>query len=800
MGLPAINNNLAALQSVTFRLSSTPAWQLPHVAPVLAGRISESGWLLSTQTPELSADARVLLHKLKTQTSTLLQDKSSQARWTGVVLAKAMIEAGGYQVLQDAGPWIRSMITILGKPDPPSTKKLCIITLTRTFLLSHGHQSLLREIMTPVLPAFITSCLKSISSGSNTGLWSVTVHSLARLLPHHPATFRPFTAQVKACILPLIAPTPAALGRELAENRKSVAETVANCSRRLYVLLNTCAPKKTENEAWAASLRLVVDTIHRTADRVFRSLVEDRVPSSSGSRDPGRSSTERVRSVGEDQLGLPGWVGIDAGIERLEGLIKLLQSFYSTATNFSVAVPAGITLSVVSRILSLLVPADISSSSARINPEFESHERDSLLLALPRIHALAIEVLTNLTERLGTAVVSFHTSTLQQCLWVLNIDNADGAVRAAIYRYVRQVVKMFGLSLPLRFKEGLSECINLCCEELSPLQSKTSDDGLPANRSDGSRLLSHNRQPARREAPWEAEKLLPVINSHLTQHYLAQSMRAQIDRMAILTQHEEIMVSSVLHPSSQAAKSNAVRSILPFLARSFPDARSTEILLRPRMPIVQTMSTPMDRHLMGDTNADTQESNYAQLYSGSAITNKDHAMERKSFVEDSLQSDRQPPQSSLASTNLEPAMPAENNIQEPDITTLAEVPETQPMTVTSNNKRDRDAFVAETVPSHQSQAGALDPMAQSEEISSPKRLRTDETAILPVENPSIVDNGVQSASDRFTDPQSADLIVPSQAMKPTLRTDKESDTDDSSIHIDPTMDTEDEENYEDEDS
>ena len=796
MGLTETNSNLAALRSVTFRLSSAPAWQLPHVAPVLAGRISESGGLLSTQTPELSADARVLVHKLKTQISTLLQDKSPQARWTGVVLAKATIEAGRYQVLQEVGPWIRSVIAILGKPDPVSTKKLCITTVTRIFLLSHGRQSLVREIMTPVLPAFITACLKSISSKSNTNLSSVALQALCKLLPHHPATFRPFTAQVRACILPLIAPTPATLSRELAENRKSVAETVANCSRRLFVLLNTCAPKKTENEAWTASLRLVVDTIHGTADRVFRSLVEDRAPSSTGSQDLFRSSTERVRSAEEDHLGLPGWVGIDAGIERLEGLLKLLQSFYSTATTFSVAVPVGITLSVVSRFLSLLVPANVSQSSARLNPEFERDEREPLLLALPRIHTLAIEVLTTLTERLGSAGVSFHTSTIQQCLWVLNTDAADDAVRAAIFRYVRQVVKMFGLCLPLRFKEAFSACLNLCCEELLPLQSKTSDDSVQANGSSDSRLLSHDRPVAPREAQLAADELLSLVNSHLTDDYLAQSMRAQIDRMAILTQHEDIMLSSVLYPSSHAAKSNAARSILPFLVRSFPDAKGTEALLRPRMPIIQIMPTPINLHLTDDIDADTQESNYAQLYSGSIITNQDHAVERKPLVEDSLQSDRQPTQSSLASVNLEPAKPIENNNQGIE-TSLVEVPETQLMTVTSKNKRDRDAFVAEAVPSYQSYAGAVDSMPQTEQVSGQKRLRTDETAVVPTEKPNVVDSSVQSASDNFTDPQSAELIVPSLATKTVLRTEKDSDSDDSSIHIDPTLDTEDEENSED---
>lgn len=55
----------------------------------------------------------VLIHKLKAQLSALLQDKSPQARYSALILIKATIEVGGWNVLQGSGAWVRAMIANL---------------------------------------------------------------------------------------------------------------------------------------------------------------------------------------------------------------------------------------------------------------------------------------------------------------------------------------------------------------------------------------------------------------------------------------------------------------------------------------------------------------------------------------------------------------------------------------------------------------------------------------------------------------------------------------------------------------
>lgn len=808
MGSQSGSASYAALRVATQRLSSTPHWQLPYIAPILAGTIAENSSLLSVPSIKASSEHNVLVHKLKTQISTLLQDKRPQARWLAVVLAKAVIEAGGHEILQSTGPWVRSMITILGKPDSPSTKKLCLTTLTRIFLLTHGHQSLVREITTPVLPAFITVSLKILSAKPDQSLSLVITQTLAELLPHHPSSFRPFVAPVRACISPFIAATPASIGREPSEHQASTSEDISNTSRRLYVLLSACAPKKTENEEWGKSVRLVVDTLHATADRVFRSVVEDSRSSFDAQQNLARSSTEKVQSAGEDLLGLPAWFGIDAGIERLEGLLKTLKAFVCTATQFQVAVPVSIIINVTNRFLSLLIPINVHQDSARINPEFGRDEREALLLALPHIHRLTIEILSCMTERLAVGSVSVYTSTLQQCLWVLNVDGENASLRTAVYRYVKLILELFGLSVPRRLKEAMSECINACCEDLLPSPRINKGD-LNANsnpshdisrnieRTDP-RLFAGERRLNLREAQTAAEELLTLTHTHLTEDYLGQSARSIIDRTAILAQREGILLTSLLYPPTQAAETNGARSVLPFVVRAFPESKSVEAVIRPRMPIIQTTLTLMESQLNGGTDTDMQEASYAQLYSGTLNMDKSHTIERRSFVEDSMQSERQPPPSSVGSNSVEPVMPPENNTQRTE-TSMIEVPETQPMTVATSNKRVREAEAAEIAPSQYSDAGPSVLSIRSDENPSPKRPRIDEMEVNAAEGFRTSENSEQSKAAENANASSVELTLPLQALKPVQPSEKDSDSDDSSVHIDPTLDTEDEEE-EDEDA
>ena len=106
------------LRVVTQRLSSTSSKQLPHVAAYLATNVAQFGKALATTTQEPQAisdpEPAIIIHKLKTQLSTLLQDKNPEARYAAVILIKATVEVGGWNILQGLAAWVRGLIAILG--------------------------------------------------------------------------------------------------------------------------------------------------------------------------------------------------------------------------------------------------------------------------------------------------------------------------------------------------------------------------------------------------------------------------------------------------------------------------------------------------------------------------------------------------------------------------------------------------------------------------------------------------------------------------------------------------------------
>lgn len=105
------------LRAITHRLTTTPVDQLPSIASFLATSLSDCSELLSspqTQRPGKSAsDHAIQIHKLKTRLTSLLQDRSIEGRWTAVVLVKATLEAGQWEILRGYEPVVRSLIGIL---------------------------------------------------------------------------------------------------------------------------------------------------------------------------------------------------------------------------------------------------------------------------------------------------------------------------------------------------------------------------------------------------------------------------------------------------------------------------------------------------------------------------------------------------------------------------------------------------------------------------------------------------------------------------------------------------------------
>lgn len=803
--------NTALLRLLNSRLSTTPAWQLPHIVPYLANCIDASGIGLSSVVendgradPEIST----LVHKIKTRISTLLQDKSPQARWAAVILVKAFIEAGGVDALREAGGWTRSIVGILSRSDPASTKKLCMVTLTRCFLLSQGHQSIVRELTTPLLSAFLTTAIKVLhgSSGTENPLLLVTMQALGELLPHHPASFRPFQAQIRSCILPILAPTPSSLQEGFMERSGTncfITETVADSARRMFVLLSVCTPKRAEADDWTRSARLVCDAIHATADSVFRALAEDR--DSTRPRHLLQSTSETVSSHNDELMELPSWIGVQAGVERLLGLLRLLQAFVVTPSDHESAIPVGIILDIFSRLMSVLPP----SHGTRVNREIGRDERDGLVNELPHVHAHAIELISSVVQRLGQGAASFHQQALEQCLWVLGLESFYVEVRVAAYNFVHHVVTLFGVSFSDSFRPSLSHCLSLCCEDLLPsvlkaehhkpgateVTRKTATNGTILANTDA-HMKSTPKCPQSQQAatPIEQAAAELIINAlaNLPNDFISQSVRAQIDRTAILIGNEPILLASVLYQPTYNQENQTSTSLVSFLARAFPSSNSAEALMKPRMPVAQLKQSTYAFDILHDGALEMEESMYNHLYSGSGVGDID-LPEQPSTVEDSTQADKDSHGEITTRTSNDFLTPV---YSQPPTTrvSMVEVPETQAPSIAIGDKRSQD--------------NVLEDQNMQDQLKDKVHLRQQSARLeREVKRPRLVETAAQETGSSIGDTQEErylsleapqpEIISISQdsTTRDIAALEEDSDSDDSPLPtIDPTWTTDDEEN------
>lgn len=106
-----------SLRAVTHRLTTTPVKELPHLASFLAASLSDCGDILSAPQSQKSANSEagnaLQVHKLKARLTSLLQDRSFEGRWTAVVLVKATVEVGQWEILRECEPWVRGLLGIL---------------------------------------------------------------------------------------------------------------------------------------------------------------------------------------------------------------------------------------------------------------------------------------------------------------------------------------------------------------------------------------------------------------------------------------------------------------------------------------------------------------------------------------------------------------------------------------------------------------------------------------------------------------------------------------------------------------
>ena len=487
------------------------------------------------------------------------------------------------------------------RSDSLSTKRLCVITLTRIFLLTHNHQSLVREITTPALASFVASCTNLAQGTEISGaLRLVILQGLCELIGLHTTLFRPFLGQLQKLTLLLIAPTPSEASLE---NRISPVSTpVADSARRLFVLLHVCSPKNTAGDEWTQSFQSTLATAQRTADSVFRAIVEERKVS------PGMNIAGNINLIHElvndrkpGPLNLPSWTGIYAGIERLDGLLRTLQAFVATKTSVSVVFPVSSTMELADRVLSACRPSNTQDS--RIRPEVGRDERDGLAAGLPQLHLSAMNLFSVMLLRMGSASAALVQSAIEQIFWVLDDENEVDEIRLAAYRILAHVLTKFGPSIPRSFAKSIARCLVLACEDIKPLQDNLAQGGeasIMREKQPGHEASTMNADSYLKRVKIQhevssgpsvvqaaARELMPLALARLPDGFLSEVVRIKIDSTSIVMNHRETMLASVMRTGTNKRGQRMTTSILPLLARAHSGDLGVEALLRPQLPILQ---------------------------------------------------------------------------------------------------------------------------------------------------------------------------------------------------------------------
>ena len=625
-----------ALRPITHRLNSTPVEELPRFACFLASSISTCGQALQTNPTHAASqnnDNGVLVHKLKIRISSLLQERSPEGRFTAVVLVKAVVEAGGREILSSSGSWVRSLLAILGKRDSVSTKKLCLIAITRIFSLTLQYPTLVRELTTPLLPTFITACLNLIKPNViRTDDGTTTVLSpflgpvfgcISELLPNHPSIFRPFAARLNSIALSLIGDT-------------SAPRVISDVASNVVATLHFSASKNLGGAEWSRSCKSIISSCHMATDQVFRCVVEDWEPSEKieTSFSVAKGYERKVQTSGPDALGLPAWVGLHNGTQRLVRLLRLLMKLLSSHTPPQISCPIGSIIDLTARLSAVTAIADSKASqfSMRANAEIGRDERDELWMELPTVHVDVLELLSTIIDSFAESTLPIARIVFDQMLNIFKAEQRNEALRYAAYWLTNQLLSLLGFSLTRSDVDMLSTLVKRCCADLvlqaeaetNPVNTaSTKPNGYRSGGSaiDADTFVNQQRESTHSDLSGKqaavcraAFGLLPSFLSTLSASAFPHSLRTEIDRTAILVQNRSALLASALNPPLANKGQRAPPSVMPFLARASSGEVDIEGLLRPRMPLIRndTVHTDSYANLSDEEDSDSQATDHAK--------------------------------------------------------------------------------------------------------------------------------------------------------------------------------------------
>ncbi|KAI0460661.1 rRNA processing/ribosome biogenesis-domain-containing protein [Xylaria acuta] len=585
------------LRSICRRLTSNKIEQLLPLLPALLkdiGRCRETLCRpLEPKSSESSPEAAVLVHGLKTQITTLLNGRTSQGRFVGAALVKAVVENGGWECLRASEPWVRGLIFIIQKKDPTVVKELGIVTVTKVFALMHEYPTLVREIVTPNLSGFAKACLQilkpPVSSKVGKAPYSLVetiFEAISTLVPLYPTTLREFAGKFKTEIRPFLVPT-------ISDNAL-IPTTLQVSSRRLAIRLHMTAAKGGDSTEWTKHVEELVKTLHSTADQAFRAIQET-WESTIGYK-PQSVNIDAEPHGGGDSDQLPCWVGVQAGGERIIGLLDFITEYLHCRTRVIVTIPITALVDVTSRISSIRPPSPGKERpDSGMNPAIGREERDEFWAMFPDIQIAAMRMHLALIQILEKNYIPLAQETLDQALRIFQSIYRLPQARTTIFMLVKDILHLCGPTLPKFTVESLSLLMKCCCRDLlgaagylpkpKPQSSSTPQNGqkpktisqnadafLPGKSQDDTMSVSLSAEHLS-----AAEVLLTTLFNHLPQQHIPSSLRSQMLKSAILSRNKDAQVASILHPARDRS-GRTPQVILPYLAQQFPQDESVEVL------------------------------------------------------------------------------------------------------------------------------------------------------------------------------------------------------------------------------
>jgi pre-rRNA-processing protein RIX1 len=605
------------LRSLCRKLTSTKPEQLPNLLPALLKDVQRCQGPLSepqdSKSSANSSEAAVLVHKLRKQITTLLNGRSVEGRFAATALVKAAIEAGGWECLRMSEPWVQGLLSILQvsqawtlnhaitmandsqKRDPLVTKELCIVTLTKIYILLHKYPTLIREITTPTLPSFATVCLQILKPTNQGKVVSVPMNftetvfeAFSTLIPLYPTTLRPFATRIRSATRPCLAPTTS--------DGAFVPASLQGSSRRLIVRLHMAAVKNGGSDEWTKHVAGLIKDFHQTADQVLRAI-EENWESTTGYMRQQVDFEKEPHGGSSSPDHLPQWTGVQAGSERMTGLLSYIADSLRCGTKIPVTVPTSAIADMVARVSSIMPPVAGKDKleTVQMNPAAGREEKDELWSVFPDIQVAAMQLMQAVINRLGRNHMRFAQETLDQVLRMFQSGYRLPELRAASFSLVTDMLRLCGPTMTKQNVDTLDLVAKSCCHDLlgsaGQLKVPKQQASLALQNGSKSKTVTHNADSFLASNAEEdtlsvnidskhasvAEKLLVTMFSHLPQQHINAALRSRMLQTAVLCHIKDAQVASVLHPS-RGKGGRAPQVILPYLHRQFPHDETVEVL------------------------------------------------------------------------------------------------------------------------------------------------------------------------------------------------------------------------------